>query len=73
MAVADAGSLGHPPRPKRPAPFFTPLAALPPQSIACVFPAFKEVTEAPGPHLAEIDEHTPNSRIFRNYAGLVQE
>ncbi|GLC41193.1 hypothetical protein PLESTB_001528300 [Pleodorina starrii] len=43
------------------------------QSVACVFPAFKEVTEAPGPHLAEIDEHTPNSRVFRNYAGLVQE
>lgn len=43
------------------------------QSVACVFPAFKEVSEAPGPHLAEIDEHTPNSRVFRNYAGLVQE
>ncbi|PNW77438.1 hypothetical protein CHLRE_10g436500v5 [Chlamydomonas reinhardtii] len=43
------------------------------QSLACVFPAFKEVTEAPGPHLAEIDEHTPNSRVFRNYAGMVQE
>ncbi|KXZ46519.1 hypothetical protein GPECTOR_43g956 [Gonium pectorale] len=43
------------------------------QSVACVFPAFKEVTEAPGPHLAEIDEHTPNSRVFRNYAGMVQE
>ena len=38
-----------------------------------MFPAFKEVTEAPGPHLAEIDEHTPNSRVFRNYAGMVQE
>ncbi|GFR42531.1 hypothetical protein Agub_g3431 [Astrephomene gubernaculifera] len=43
------------------------------QSIACVFPAFREVREAPGPHLAEIDEHTPNSRVFRNYAGVVQE
>ncbi len=43
------------------------------QSLACMFPAFKEVAEAPGPHLAEIDEHTPNSRVFRNYAGRVQE
>lgn len=39
----------------------------------CVFPAFKEVQEANGPHLAEIDEHTPNSRVFRIYAGMVQE
>jgi hypothetical protein len=29
--------------------------------------------EATGPHLAEIDEHTPNSRVFRNYAGVVQQ
>lgn len=39
----------------------------------CVFPAFKEIAEAPGPHLAEIDEHTAPIRMFRNYAGEVQE
>lgn len=39
------------------------------QGLGCVIPAFREITEEPGPHLAEIDEHTPNLRIFRNYAG----
>jgi hypothetical protein len=34
---------------------------------------FLEVTEPSGPHLAEIDEHTPNLRMFRNYAGFKRE
>mmetsp|Transcript_19172 Transcript_19172/g.33007 ORF Transcript_19172/g.33007 Transcript_19172/m.33007 type:complete len:320 (-) Transcript_19172:226-1185(-) len=42
------------------------------QSMSCVFPAYKEVLEGAGPHLPEIDEHTPNSRMFRNFAGTVQ-
>mmetsp|Transcript_4900 Transcript_4900/g.10513 ORF Transcript_4900/g.10513 Transcript_4900/m.10513 type:complete len:316 (-) Transcript_4900:435-1382(-) len=43
------------------------------QSLSGVFPAFKEIQEPSGLHLAEIDEHTPNSRVFRNYAGPVQQ
>jgi len=39
------------------------------QSNAGIFPAFKEIQEPTGAHLAEIDEHTPDSRVFRNYAG----
>jgi hypothetical protein len=35
------------------------------QGLQCMFPVFKEITEQPGPHLAEIEEHTPNQRIFR--------
>jgi hypothetical protein len=31
----------------------------------------QEVAEAPGPHMREIDEHTPNSKVYRNYAGQV--
>ncbi|KAJ9533436.1 hypothetical protein QJQ45_026485 [Haematococcus lacustris] len=41
-------------------------------SQACVFPSFKEVKEAGGPVLAEIEEHTPPSRVFRHYAGIMQ-
>jgi hypothetical protein len=33
---------------------------------------FLEVTEPTGPHLAEFDEHTPNLRVFRNYAGAMR-
>lgn len=43
------------------------------QGTACMFPRFLEVSEQPGPHLAEIEEHTPNLRVFRNYAGGRQE
>lgn len=43
------------------------------QTNNCVFPAFKEIQEPSGAHLAEIDEHTPDARVFRNYAGPVQE
>jgi hypothetical protein len=44
-----------------------------PSCPQCVFPAFREVQEPKGPHLEEIEEHTPNQRIFRNYAGAVSE
>lgn len=43
------------------------------QTTNCVFPAFKEIQEPSGAHLAEIDDHTPDARVFRNYAGPVQE
>eukprot|EP00775_Hariotina_reticulata_P009562 gene9561-9725_t len=43
-----------------------------PAGMGCVFPKFLEVTEPSGPHLAEIEEHTPNIRMFRNYAGAVR-
>lgn len=43
------------------------------QSSSCVFPAFQEVKEAAGPHMAEIEEHTPNARMFRNYFGHVRK
>eukprot|EP00878_Enallax_costatus_P007691 GHUV01008051.1.p1 GENE.GHUV01008051.1~~GHUV01008051.1.p1 ORF type:complete len:320 (+),score=57.49 GHUV01008051.1:218-1177(+) len=47
--------------------------ALTHQGNGCVFPKFLEVTEPAGPHLPEIDEHTPNLRVFRNYAGEMRE
>lgn len=52
-----------------------PLAglALTHQGTGCVFPKFLEITEPTGPHLAEFDEHTPNLRVFRNYAGYARE
>jgi 5'-nucleotidase len=34
---------------------------------------FMEVSEPKGPHLPEIDEHTPNLRLFRNFAGYARE
>ncbi|KAG1663820.1 hypothetical protein FOA52_013385 [Chlamydomonas sp. UWO 241] len=43
------------------------------QSCSGISPAFKEIKEPTGAHLAQIDEHTPDSRIFRNYAGAEHE
>uniref|UniRef100_A0A383W782 Survival protein SurE-like phosphatase/nucleotidase domain-containing protein n=1 Tax=Tetradesmus obliquus TaxID=3088 RepID=A0A383W782_TETOB len=47
--------------------------ALTHQGTGCVFPKFLEVTEPTGPHLPEVDEHTPNLRVFRNYAGAMRD
>jgi 5'-nucleotidase len=45
--------------------------ALTHQGLGLAYPRFMEVTEHPGPHLEEIEEHTPNMRVFRNFAGGV--
>lgn len=48
-----------------------PPAQSHPRLDACCMTGVQEVVEAPGPHLTEIDEHTPNSKVYRNYAGQV--
>jgi hypothetical protein len=50
--------------------FFARADCLPPPLLLL---QFLEVTEPTGPHLAEFDEHTPNLRVFRNYAGSMRE
>jgi hypothetical protein len=59
---------------------FLHVLPLPPPSFVLLPPLllllllqFLEVTEPTGPHLAEFDEHTPNLRVFRNYAGAMRE
>jgi hypothetical protein len=39
------------------------------QGTGCFFPHFKEVKETEGMHLAQIEEHTEETRMFRNFAG----
>eukprot|EP00879_Flechtneria_rotunda_P020661 GHRR01021740.1.p1 GENE.GHRR01021740.1~~GHRR01021740.1.p1 ORF type:complete len:198 (+),score=66.71 GHRR01021740.1:1370-1963(+) len=46
--------------------------ALTHQGLGCVFPKFLEITEPKGPHMAGIDEHTPDLRVFRNYIGTAR-
>lgn len=43
------------------------------QSMSGVGPLFKEIQEAEGKHLEEIDAHTPDIRTFRNYSGTMYE
>lgn len=43
------------------------------QGTGTFFPAFAEVAEGKGPHLPEIEEHTPETRVFRNFAGGYRE
>ena len=45
--------------------------ALTHQGLGLAYPRFMEVTEQAGPHLEEIEENTPNLRVFRNFAGGV--
>lgn len=39
------------------------------QTFINTIPYYEEVIEKAGPHMPEIDEHTPDVRVFRNYAG----
>lgn len=39
------------------------------QGTGCFFPRFEEIREGQGAHLPQIEEHTEDTRMFRNYAG----